>query len=262
MKSLNVKFKTKRVAVLFPVFFLLFATMVFGQKKPVIEWVDIPAGTFVMGSSVQDVNHEKDELRHKVSVDAFQMSSHEITFDQYDAFCEATGHIKPADEEWGRGNRPVIYVSWDDAQDFAKWMGARLPTEAEWEYACRAGTETTFYTGENITTAQANYDGNYPYGENEKGVYRHKTMPVGSFEPNAWGLYDMAGNVWEWCSDWYADYPDCYLKNPTGASSGYYRVFRGGSWFDQASTCRSADRCCIEAHKCDCNMGFRLVKDL
>lgn len=235
---------------------------VMSQPVADIDWVKIPAGTFSMGSPKSEIRHEKDETQHEVKIDAFEMSRYEITFDQFDAFCDATGYIKPYDEKWGRGNRPVIYVSWKDAVAYATWAGGRLPTEAEWEYACRAGTKTPFYTGENITTQQANYDGNYPYGGNGKGIFRQITMPVGSFEPNAWGLYDMAGNVWEWCSDWYGNYPNCFLDNPTGPKEGYYRVFRGGSWFDYGKYCRSADRCCNEPGICDSNMGFRIVRDL
>jgi sulfatase modifying factor 1 len=210
--------------------------------KPTIEWADIPAGTFTMGSPTSEVDRDDNEIQHKVTLSAFKMSKYEVTFEQYDLFCDATGQEKPDDEGWGRGNCPVINVSWDDTVAFAKWIGCRLPTEAEWEYACRAGTTTPFNTGNNLTTAHANYDGNYPYNNNPKGIYREKTMPVGSFAPNAWGLYDMHGNVWEWCSDWYGDYSTSAQTNPKGSESGSYRVYRGGSLIIDAQYCRSASR--------------------
>ena len=228
-------------------------------KKPKIEWVDIPAGTFIMGSPETEVNRDNDETQHEVTLSAFKMSKYEITFAQYDMFCEAMGREKPDDEGWGRGNRPVINVSWDDATEFAEWMGCRLPTEAEWEYACRAGSTTPFNTGENLTTKQANYDGNYPYNNNPEGVYRKQTLPVGSFAPNAWGLYDMHGNVWEWCSDWYDDYPTAPQTNPKGPVWGSYRVIRGGSWDYDARRCRSACRYYNSPDYRGSNLGFRLV---
>jgi formylglycine-generating enzyme required for sulfatase activity len=117
-----------------------------------------------------------------------------------------------------------------------------LPTEAQWEYACRAGTTTPFNTGYNLTTDQANYNGNYPYNNNAKGQYREKTLPVGSFLPNGWGLYDMHGNVREWCLDWYGEYLTKSQTNPKGLASGSCRVLRGGSWNSFAQYCRSADR--------------------
>lgn len=168
--------------------------------KPSIEWVEIPGGTFLMGSPANEPGRQGDEDQTQITISPFKMSKYEITFAQYDLFCEETGKAKPKDNTWGRENRPVINVNWVDANAFAKWLGCRLPTEAEWEYACKAGSDTPFNTGNNLTTNQANYDGNYPYNGNATGSYRQKTSPVGSFAPNAWGLYDMHGNVWEWCS--------------------------------------------------------------
>lgn len=228
-------------------------------EKPLIEWADIPAGSFLIGSPSNETERNDDEHQVKVHLDSFRMSRHEITFAQYDLFCEATGREKPHDNGWGRGNRPVINVSWHDAKAFAEWMGARLPTEAEWEYACRAGTTTPFNTGENLTTQQANYNGKNPYDDFPEGEYRRQTIPVGSFEPNAWGLYDMHGNVWEWCSDWYSAYPKKEHTNPQGPETGNSRVFRGGGWYSAAMMCRSARRYNLNPDFSYNFIGFRIV---
>lgn len=239
--------------------FMSLCLYVTAQTKPTIEWVSIPAGTFSMGSPVSQANRENDEIQHQVTLNAFNMSKYEVTFEQYDLFCEATGKNKPSDEGWGRGNRPVINVSWDDATAFAKWMGCRLPTEAEWEYACKAGTTTQFNTGSILTTSQANYNGNYPYINSARGEYRKKTLPVGSFAPNAYGLYDMHGNVWEWCSDLYEHYSVGENTTPKELLSVSYRISRGGSWFSRANFCRSSNRNNFVPDDRLCELGFRLV---
>jgi formylglycine-generating enzyme required for sulfatase activity len=155
------------------------------------------AGTFYMGSPASEAYRSKDEDNHQVSLSTFKMSKYEVTFKQYDAFCEVSGLQKPDDNGWGRGNSPVINVSWFDASAYCEWLSKqagidyRLPTEAEWEYASRAGTTTPFNTGKYISTSQANFNtetyGTYPYVSNsDEAVYRHRTLPVGSFPPNAW----------------------------------------------------------------------------
>ena len=230
--------------------------------RPIIEWVDIPAGTFIMGSPTNEVERNSDETQHQVILSAFKISKYEVTFEQYDAFCDATGREKREDDEdWGRSQRPVINVNWDDATAFAEWMGCRLPTEAEWEYACRAGSTTPFNTGNNLTTSQANFDGNYPYKNYTKGQYREKTLPVGSFDSNAWGLYDMHGNVWEWCNDWYGSdyYNSSPPNNPSGPSTGQGRVARGGAFDDDAGSCRAARRNYPDSSYRDYFLGFRLA---
>ncbi len=225
-----------------------------------IEWADIPAGTFTMGSPQSEADRGDSEIQHEVTLDGFKMSKHEVTFDQYDAFCDATRRSKPTDEGWGRGKRPVINVSWDDAKAFADWAGAQLPTEAQWEYACRAGSQTPFNTGSCLSTDAANYDGNDPYQGCNSGSYQQKTMPVASYAANAWGLYDMHGNVWEWCADWHGGYPNSAQTNPEGPSTGSARVVRGGSWLYDAQYCRSAYRNNFNSPGIrDHHLGFRLV---
>jgi formylglycine-generating enzyme required for sulfatase activity len=247
--------KTKLITILFSLASMLGNS----QDKPVIEWVKIPAGTFTMGSPEEEYDREVGEVQHKVTLNGFSMSKYEITFEQYDKFCDITGRQKPNDEGWGRGNRPVINVTWNDAKAFAEWMGCRLPTEAEWEYACRAGTTTPFNTGENLTTSEANYDGTYPYHNFKSGQLWNKTLPVGSFKPNAWGLYDMHGNVWEWCNDFMDAYPTDSVSNPKGPSFGYVHVGRGGSWKNIAQRCRSAYRYGRSPNFKSDALGFRLV---
>ena len=171
-------------------------------------------------------------------------------------------------------NLPVERVSWDDCQAFIQALNRktgktyRLPTEAEWEYACRAGTITPFNTGGNLTTEQANYNGNLPYDNNPKGQYREKTVAVDSFAPNAWGLYNMHGNVWEWCSDWYVDSKTKNLALPAMALGlGLIAthllvnsvVLRGGGFSSHAVRCRSAYRFKSTPADRDCYVGFRLV---
>jgi formylglycine-generating enzyme required for sulfatase activity len=228
--------------------------------RPAVEWVSIPAGTFTMGSPSYEIDRESNEgPQHSVSLSGFQMSKHEVTFAQYDAFCDATGRRKPSDNGWGRGNRPVINVDWNDATAFAQWMGCRLPTEAEWEYACRAGTTSPFNTGSCLSRRQANYNGDNPYSTCAKGTYFQKTMPVGSYAPNAWGLYDMHGNVYEWCSDWYGDYSKFEHFNSNGPTKGTFKIIRSGFWGSDGKYSRSANRNSSSPSNRSNNIGFRLV---
>jgi sulfatase modifying factor 1 len=292
IKTQIMQIKIERFIVLIALFVTLLFSDIVSAQKPTIEWADIPAGTFTMGSPVTEINRETDEIPHQVTLSAFKMSKYEITVRQFKAFVDATGYITDAEkgtgdvsgsERWGdkglefvagwnwkcdtKGqlrpeaeyNNPVIHVSWNDAVAFAKWMGCRLPTEAEWEYACRAGTTTPFNTGNNLTDSQANYNGNYPYNNNQTGKYRENTMPVGSFSPNAWGLYNMHGNVWEWCNDWYGEYPTVAQINPTGPETGSLRVGRGGCWRWHAMYTRSAARFNDNPDHRFYNSGFRLV---
>ena len=229
------------------------------------KFVQIRSGEFTMGSPAGEVGHQNDETQHQVKVSDFYMSKYELTVGEFRKFVEATRYSADSRSLIGQENHPVVYVSWNDAVAYCEWLSKttgkryRLPTEAEWEYACRAGTTTSFNTGINLTTEQANYDGNFPYGGNAKGLYRQKTVPVDSFAPNAFGLYNMHGNVWEWCSDWYGTYPSGTGENPVGPSSGSLRVLRGGSWTYDAESCRSADRYWDAPGGRGGGVGFRLV---
>jgi formylglycine-generating enzyme required for sulfatase activity len=218
-------------------------------NKPDIEFADLPGGTFMMGSPVTEQGRKEDEIQHKVTLSAFKMSKYCITFAQYDAFCEATSRKKP----WGfkRGNMPVSQITWYDADAFAKWMGCRLPTEAEREYATRANTTTPFYTGDSLTLDQA-------YFNNNSG---REAKPVGSFPPNVFGLYDMHGNMEEWCSDWYGEYNIDEKMNPKGPETGKIKVFRGGSFSLPAWRCRSACRGGDPQGNRGAGLSFRIVKD-
>ena len=205
-----------------------------------------------MGSPLNEAERAAVEgPQHAVTfASPFEIGKYPVTFAEYDHFCVKTGRELPHDETWGRGRRPVINVSWQDATDYCAWLGEqtgqayRLPSEAEWEYACRAGTKTPFWTGETLSTDQPNYDGNYIYGTGRKGKYREQTTLVDTFGRNPWGLHDMHGNLWEWCEDrWHDNYhgaPNDGSAWLEGKSSG--RVMRGGSWFDGPRSLRSAYR--------------------
>ena len=214
------------------------------HEKTGIEMMFIPAGEFMMGSPPSEPDRNRDEDRHRVRLTKpFYMGKYEVTHGQWRA-------VMGNNPSQGRGSDrlPVDTVSWDDCQGFLKKAGGglRLPTEAEWEYACRAGTTTPFNTGVTISPDEANYNGDFAYGSGRKGVYRERPVAVGSFKPNAWGLYDMHGNLWESCQDWYESTYNVaeggVVVNPTGPGEGVNRVLRGGTWGDTPQVCRSANR--------------------
>jgi sulfatase modifying factor 1 len=255
-----------------------------------ITMVDIPGGTFIMGSPTTEPERSHWENQHQVTLSAFKMSKYEITNAQFAAFLNARSigsdgkyaggayptkiliYASPLLDsagkyrfDWGlhytgglwvpvQGceNHPVIFVTWFGATEFATSVGMRLPTEAEWEYACRAGTITTFYSGDCLPDAQENYNWRVPFGDhfppyckNINTIPPDKTQPVGTYLPNPWGLYDMHGNVEEFCSDkvdLYEHYPSTPQTNPTGPAQGDFRAMRGGAFDECAYQCRSAFR--------------------
>ena len=218
------------------------------------EMVVVPSGSFTMGSpNNEEGRYDNEGPRHRVNIGyPLAVGVYEVTFSEWEA-CVADGGCggyRPSDIGWGRGNRPVINVSWEDAQSYVRWLSQKtghsygLLSESEWEYVARAGTTTPFHFGRTISTGQANYDGDYTYGSGRKGVYRGKTVSVGSFSPNAWGVHDMHGNVWEWVEDCWND---SYVGAPTdgsawGSGDCVKRVLRGGSWFNGPRVLRSANR--------------------
>jgi len=225
----------------------------------------IPAGAFLMGSPASEKQRKDDEVQHTVRITKpFYMGKYEVTQGQWQKVMGNT----PAKFKDVGANGPVERVSWNDCQEFLRKLeeleglpegSIRLPTEAEWEYACRAGTQTAFCYGDDLDSSMANFDGNYPYGNGSKGAYRESTMPVGSFKPNAWGLYDMHGNVWEWCQDWYGQYSTNDAVDPRGSNLGSVHVLRGGSWcYGGARDCRSACRYVSNPGSSWIDFGFRL----
>ena len=240
------------------------------------EMVVIPAGRFTMGSPETEESRDDDEgPQREVSIGRFAMSRMEVTFDDWQACVEGGGcksNPKPNDRGWGRGSRPVMYVNWNDVQKYIAWLNGRvdgspyrLPTEAEWEYAARAGTTTPFWTGETISTDQANYNGNFVYESGREGVYREKTLPVGILNaPNPFGLHDVHGNVWEWVQDCPAtDYSSAPLDGTAHSSSGCsQRVLRGGAWLNAPWVLRSAHRSVSDSDGRSYGVGFRLARTL
>ena len=220
----------------------------------------IPPGNFLMGSPKEEKQRNGNEHQHKVTLTkGFYLGVSTVTQEQWKEFMD-----KNPSAFAGEKNRPVETVSWDDGQKFIKKLREkdkkpyRLPTEAEWEYACRAGTTTPFHFGETISTKQANFHSEDISDKDKKNLPRLKTTPVNSFPANAWGLHDMHGNVWQWCQDWYGDYPPKDVIDPPGSTKSPNRVLRGGSWFYRPDCCRSACRSWGEPGFRNYSIGFRL----
>lgn len=253
-------------------------------------FVLISGGTFQMGSPESEGWRSEDETQHTVAVSSFYMSPYEVTQKEYqEVMGENPSHFSGED-------LPVESISWRDAiaycnarseqegltpvytieQDSVKWDraadGYRLPTEAEWEYACRAGTQTPFNTETSISAEEANYYGHYPYGIEENyfsqenldtrpGEYRQTTVAVGSFSPNGFGLYDMHGNIGEWVWDYYGPYDPAEQEDPAGPDTGVLKVYRGGGWNDFAKNMRSAYRATLSETLSGFQIGLRLVRN-
>lgn len=219
-------------------------------------------GQFMMGSPKSEVDRENDEQQHEVILThGFWLAETACT----QALWQAVMGKKSSGFK-GR-ERPVDNVSWGDCQVFLKKINAaipgielHLPTEAQWEYACRAGTSTPFHFGDNITTSQVNFDGKNPYNKGEKGQYRKQTVPVKIFACNDWGLYEMHGNVKEWCADWYGTYPETTAIDPLGPREGDIHVFRGGSWNLKGRFVRSAYRGRLDSFFRVTDVGFRVAR--
>ena len=222
-----------------------------------LEMLWVKPGTFMMGSPTTEARRYKDEIQHQVTLTkGFYLGKYEVTQAQWERVMgNNPSHFKGAD-------RPVGKVSWNDAVEFCKkltemekkagrvpqGMSYQLPTEAQWEYACRAGTSTMYSWGDSISSSNANYDDNVD-----------ETTPVGKYPANPWGFHDMHGNVWEWCADWYADYPSGSVTDPIGPASGSSRVIRGASWTNgRHMTLRSADRLYYPSYRTN-SVGFRVV---
>ncbi len=271
--------------------------------KPLMVFVD--GGEYMMGNALYDHDGMENAPPFPVRLSPFSISKHETTFEEYDAFCKATGRELPDDRGWGRGKRPVVSLDWYDAVEYCNWLseasglkpcytldkkktdpgnankfeldrrrwtvscdwnanGYRLPTEAEWEYAARdRGREIRFGNNRDILeVSSANFNPAILISYSEPGSSRGRTLPVGSLVPNALGIHDMVGNAWEWCWDWYGDYPRSFetLKDPRGPASGALRVLRGGSWETDASVVRAAFRGDSIGFYLSASKGFRVLR--
>jgi len=227
-----------------------------------LEMLPVSAGTFLMGTPDTEAERDDDETLHEVTLTRpFLVSKYPVTQEQWQSVMGRNPSY------FQGGNLPVEMVSWNDAQEFFQKVREKtgqavcLPTEAQWEYTCRAGTSTPFHFGSVLNGTQANCVGEFPYGTTETGPDLQKTSPVGSYAANAWGLHDMHGNVWEWCQDWHGDYTASPIVDPRGPDSGTMKVRRGGSWFKYGHYCRSANRNYGHSASRYDTAGFRLVRE-
>ncbi|MDR1073497.1 MAG: formylglycine-generating enzyme family protein [Treponema sp.] len=247
------------------------------------DFVLVKGGTFVMGSPSEEPERGQDEAQRQVTVSDFYLAKSEVTQREYAALMgnnpsESKGENLPVENvTWfdavrycnARSSREGLNAAYAIDGETVTWNrdadGYRLPAEAEWEYACRAGTATPFHTGRAITDEQANFYNHYGYNNDSSGRvnggYRGSTSPVNSFDPNPWGLFDMHGNVGEWCWDWYDEYGTGNQAAPAGPAAGTYRVTRGGGWNDFPKHVRSAYRSAMPPGNGVFNIGFRLARN-
>jgi formylglycine-generating enzyme required for sulfatase activity len=257
-----------------------------GTVLSVSNMVYIPLGTFVMGSPAGERERRDDEMQHTVTLtQGFWMGRHEVSQEEYFGVMGSNpSYWRNGQSALGSGGavtndlrHPVELVSWNDATNYCGRLTAReratgripanyryrLPTEAEWEYACRGGTTNAFHYGKALRGAMANLDARFEYdadvGTISTSNYFGRTSVVGSYMPNGFGLYDMHGNVWEWCADRYGTYPFGAVSDPRGPVSGSNRVFRGGSWFNYGNHCRSAFRYWFDPEYRFTDLGLRVV---
>jgi formylglycine-generating enzyme required for sulfatase activity len=230
-----------------------------------MPFVRLPAGSFVMGTPADEPGREPGETPHRVTLTrAFFLGQHEVTQAEWQLVMgDNPSHFQDCGPDC-----PVERVSYFDVRAFIDRLDARsggshfrLPTEAEWEYACRAGTITPYYTGRILTTDQANFNGRFPMPGAPLGIDRGHPTPVGTFPPNAWGLFDMHGNVWEWTEDRHCPYPDGPVADPVGTCAAEKRVIRGGSWHFDANSARCGLRYDHRPQDRGFSLGFRLVRE-
>ncbi len=240
--------------------FGLWMAFTYQGVRQVFRWIE--PGTFAMGSPENEPERWEDETQHSVTLtQGYWLADSTVT----QALWQAVMNENPSN--FKGENRPVDSVSWDDAQAFIDKMNGMkpelrlcLPTEAQWEYACRAGTETPFSFGQQIDSDLVNFDGTNPYNKGKPSQYRQETVEVKSLPANAWGLHEMHGNVCEWCQDWYGDYSSQAVTDPQGPESGDDRVLRGGSWLNCGRHCRSARRYSDSPGGANHSIGFRLAR--
>ena len=239
--------------------FGLWMAFTFMGVRQVFRWIE--PGEFEMGSPEGEPERFNDEIKHTVNLtQGFWLADSTVT----QALWQVV--MKENLSKFKGENLPVDSVSWDNAKTFIDEMNSMkpelklcLPSEAQWEYACRAGTSTPFSFAEQIDSELVNFDGTEPYNKGMKSGYREKTVEIKTLPPNQWGLYEMHGNIWEWCQDWYGDYPDELVTDPQGPETGGHRVVRGGSWFNSGGICRSAYRNDRLSDSAYYSIGFRLA---